>query len=158
MDHLIQQKLIMMDLNEVPEGHTPVDSDIYIPHAARLRKFLSAEDQDGIISPSSIIRVHISAPTLGKYMVEKALELLGIAHTHGFGDTVELVTPAKRKVKKFRKTPYDRLSADTRNVLQDIRISEDEYKSSFTPTPNNTGVPENTNVLSDAESEANKEN
>ena len=92
MDHLIQQKLIMMDLNEVPEGHTSVDSDVYIPHAARLRKLLSAEDQDGIISPSSVTRAHISAPTLGKYKVEKALELFGVAHTHGYGDIVDIGT------------------------------------------------------------------
>ena len=118
-DHLIQQKLIMMDVNEVPEGHTPDDSDRYIPHATHLRKLLllSAEDQDGIISPSSVTRGHISEPTLGKYKVDKALELFGVAHTHGFGDTVELVTPTKRKVKRFRKTPYDLLLADARNVL-----------------------------------------
>ena len=98
MDHLIQQKLIMMDLNEVPEGHTPVNSDRHIPHATRLRKLLllSAEDQDGTISPSSITRAHISEPTLGKYKVDKALELFGVAHTHGFGDTVELITPILR--------------------------------------------------------------
>ena len=158
MDHLIQQKLIMMDLTEVPEGHTANNcATTYIPHAVHLRKLLllSAEDHDGTISLSSVTRGHISEPTMGKYKIDKALELFGVAHTYGFGSTVEQTTPPKRKVKKFRKTPYELLSADARSMLREIRVTEDEYRFSFTPKPTSccTEVPENSAI-----NETNKEN
>ena len=110
MDHLIQQKLIMVDLTEVPQSNGAngtATTSSHITHA------------------STMTRGHISEPVLGKYKVGKALELFDVAHTYSFGSTIDQVTP-RRKV-KFRKTPYDLLTADGRSVLRDMRITEDEY-------------------------------
>ena len=47
---------------------------------------------------------------------------------------VDEVTSTRRKVKKFRKNPYELLSSHARNIMREIRITKDEYKSSFTCT------------------------
>ena len=85
---------------------------------------------------------------MGKYKVEKALELFRVAADYGFGDTIDQVTPTKRRVKKFRKTPYSLLSTDARGILRDIRITENDYRSSFASsspyhvlTENNENIP-----------------
>ena len=46
-----------------------------------------------------------------KYKVDKALKLCALASDYGFGKLVDEVTPTRRKVKKFRKNPYDLLSS-----------------------------------------------
>ena len=66
--------------------------------------------------------------------MEKAIELCTIASHYGFGSMVDTVTPTRRKVRKFRKNPYEVLSADARDIMRDIRITEEEYRSSFTCT------------------------
>lgn len=72
---------------------------------------------------------------MGKYEAEKAFELFNVADKYGLGKTIDQLTPTNRRVKKFRKTPYDLLSADARSVLREIRITEDEYRSSFIAAP-----------------------
>ena len=138
MDYLIKQKLIMMDLKEITADTVPSGGmcTTSVAQPGRLRKLLllSTEDGQGIISPSNVTRGHISEPVLGKYKVEKALELCTLASDYGFGSMVDTVTPTKRKVRKFRKNPYEVLSSHARDIMRDIRITEDEYTSTFTCT------------------------
>lgn len=107
-----------------------------VPQASRLKKLLllSVEDPQGTISPSNLTRIHICEPVMGKYKVEKAIELCTLASDHGFGNLVDEVTSTRRKVKKFHKNPYELLSSHARIIMREIRITEDEYKSSFTCT------------------------
>ena len=135
IDYCIQQKIIMMDIAEVADSSVP--SIPSIQYAARLKKFilLSSEDEAGTISPSNVTRGHISECVLGKYKVEKAFELFDTADGYGLGKVIDTVTPTKRKVKKFKKKPYDLLSTEARQVLREIRVTEEEYRSSFTVLP-----------------------
>ena len=134
MDYLIKQKLIMMDTDEIgPDEPAAVDiSRGTNSNGDRLRKLLTlmTEDDDGHISPSKVAQ-HICAPTDGKYTVTNALKLFDCAQQLGFGVTVDQMTSTNRKVKKFRKRPYDLLSVDARKSLRDIRVTEDLYRSSF---------------------------
>ena len=102
MDYLIGQKLIMMDLKEVTADTVPSGSmcTASIAQAGRLKKLLllPIEDDQGTISPSSLTRGHISEPVLGKYKVEKAIELCTLASNYGFGNMVDTVKPTRRKV------------------------------------------------------------
>ena len=78
MDYLISQKLIMMDLEEVTANTIPSDDmcTTPVPQASWLKKLLlSVEDPQGTISPSNLTRSHICVPVMGKYKVEKAIEL-----------------------------------------------------------------------------------
>ena len=132
MDYLIEQKLIMMDLIEQTSIHTETDNGT-IHDAHRIRKLLVLPvEEDGHISPSKVAQKHICAPVDGKYTVHKAIELFQSASSLGFGASVEHIVPgSNRKVTKFRKIPYIRLSADARKALRQIRITEDEYRRSF---------------------------
>ena len=135
MDYLIKQKLIMMDVVEAgSSAHSTVP--LVYPNGERLRRLLifMSEDDEGHISPSKVAQKHICAPIDGKYTVSKALELFQSAETLGFGETVEQTTPTNRRVKKFRKTPYDLLTSDARSTLRQIRITEDTYRSFFRTT------------------------
>ena len=127
MDYLIEQKLIMMDLIEQTSIHTETNNGT-IHDAHRIRKLLVLPvEEDGHISPSKVAQKHICAPVDGKYTVHKAIELFQSASSLGFGASVEHIVPgSNRKVTKFRKTPYIRLSADARKALRQIRITEDE--------------------------------
>ena len=59
------------------------------------------------------------------------VELFQSASSLGFGASFEhTVSGSNRKVTKFRKTPYTRLSADACKALRRIRITE-EYSSTF---------------------------
>lgn len=147
MDYLIRQKLIMMDLKEVTADTVPsgdMCTTYNIAQAGRLKRLLLLpnEDDQGTISPSSLTRGHISEPVLGKYKVEKAIELCALASNYGFGSMVDTVTPTRRKVKKFRKSPYEVLSSDARDIMRDIRVTEDEYRSSFTCTSTSNALAE----------------
>ena len=133
MDYLIQQKLIMMDVEEIGPGEIRADDDLAIPNSDRLRRLLTltTDDQEGHISPSKVAQMHICVPTDGKYSVSKALELFECAQSLGFGNTIHQMTSTHRKVKKFRKTPYELLSTEARKTLKDVRVTEDMYRSSF---------------------------
>ena len=87
-----------------------------IAQAGRIKKLLllPIEDDRGTISPSSLTRGHISESVFGKYKVEKAIELCTLASHYGFGSMVDTVTPTRRKVRKFRKNPYEVLTANAR--------------------------------------------
>ena len=87
----------------------------------RLRRLLTlmADNDDGHISPK-VAQKHICEPTDGKYSVSNALELFECAQQLGFGETVDQTTSTNRRVKKFRKTPYDLLSAEARKSLRDM--------------------------------------
>ena len=68
----------------------------------------------------------------GKFTVNEVIELFQSASSLGFGASIEHVVPgSNRKVIKFRKTPYTCLSADARKALRQIKITEDENRSTF---------------------------
>ena len=145
MDYLIQQKMIMMDLTERTSIHNEPDNG-NIREANRIRKLLVLPvDDDCHISPSKVAQKHICAPIDGKYTVHKAVELFQSASSLGFGASFEHTVPgSNRKVTKFRKTPYTRLSADARKALRQIRITEEEYSGTFpsgSSTPRGSSTP-----------------
>ena len=134
MDYLIKQKLIMMDASEVgPSDTTTPGQMAHVEEGDRLRRLLTlmTDDEAGHISPSKVAQKHICAPIDGKYSVSKAMDLFSVATNLGFGETIEQTTSTNRRVKKFRKTPYDILSAEARKTLRHIRVTEDMYRSSF---------------------------
>jgi hypothetical protein len=122
----------MMDLTEKTSINNEMDND-NIRDATRIRKLLVLPvDEDGHISPSKVAQKHICAPVDGKYTVQKAIELFQSASSLGFGASFEHVVPgSNRKVTRFRKSPYTRLSADARKALRQIRITENEYSGTF---------------------------
>ena len=61
------------------------------------------------------------------------MKLFDTVETLGFGKTVEQTTATNRRVKKFRKTPYDLFSNEAHTTLRQIRITEESYRS-FIPT------------------------
>lgn len=132
MDYLIKQKLIMMDALEIGPSDTTPGQMAHVEEGDRLRRLLTlmTDDEAGHISPSKVAQKHICAPTDGKYSVSKAMDLFSVAKNLGFGETIEQ-TSTNRRVKKFRKTPYDILSAEARKTLRHIRVTEDMYRSSF---------------------------
>ena len=132
MDYLVDQKLIMMDLIERTSTLSETENG-NIRDAKRIRKLLALPvEADGHISPSKVAQKHICAPVDGKYTVNRAIELFQSASSLGFGASIEHIVPgSNRKVVKFRKTPYTCLSADARKALRQIRITEDEYRSTF---------------------------
>ena len=114
----------MMDVDEIgPDEPAAVEvSRGTHSNGDRLRRLLTlmVDDDDGHISPSKVAQKHICAPTDGKYSVSKALELFEYANELGFGETVYQTISTNRKVNKFRKTPYDLLSAEARKTLREI--------------------------------------
>ena len=124
MDYLIKQKLIMMDVDEIgPDKPAAVEvSRGSHSNGDRLRRLLTlmADDDNGHISPSKVAQKHICAPTDGKYSVSNAIKLFKCAQQLGFGETVDQTTSTNRRVKKFRKTPYDLLSAEACKSLRDM--------------------------------------
>ena len=136
MDYLINQKLIMMDIVEIGPSDQPAVDNTDVPNSDKVRRLLTmiSEDDDGHISPSKVAQKHICAPICGKYSVTSAMKLFDTVETLGFGKTVEQTTATNRRVKKFRKTPYDLLSSEARTTLRQIRITEESYRSSFIPT------------------------
>ena len=129
MEYLIEQKLIMMDLTEKTSVCNDTDNGS-IREANSIRKLLVLPvEVDGHISPSKVAQKHICAPVDGKYTVHKAIELFQSASSLGFGAPV--IPGSNRKVTKFRKTPYTCLSTDARRALRYVRVTEDEYISSF---------------------------
>ncbi len=126
--HLSTQKMIMMGkaLNESS------DQETHIPQEQRLRKLLHIRiPADGFLTPSIIGHKHISERVGSSYPVTKAIELLGIAVDMGFGEFVEIETPSKRKVKKFKKRQLEDLDDTGRNNLKRMKISEEVYQDTF---------------------------
>ena len=136
-----KQKMMMMDLKERRADDPQTTQDEDVDSGSRLRKLLLMEMEDGHISPSKVAQKHICAPSNGRYPVSNAFELFDKATTYGFGNIIDLMTPSKRRVKKFRKTPYDCLPPRSLEILRKLNITNDEYHQTFlttsaaTPTP-----------------------
>ena len=92
------------------------------------------EMEDGHISPSKVAQKHICAPSNGRYPVSNAFELFDKATSYGFGNIIDVMTPSKRRVKKFRKTPYDCLPPRSLELLRKLKITNDEYQKTFRTT------------------------
>ena len=139
MDYLIEQKLIMMDLTEKTSVCNDTDNGS-IREANRIRKLLVLPvEVDGHISPSKVAQKHICAPVDGKYTFHKAIEWFQSASSLGFGAPVDLIIPGSNRKVKFRKTPYTCLSTHARGALRYVRVTEDEYRSSFPNEESSSG-------------------
>ena len=101
------------------------------------KMLLMSVEEDGQISPSKVAQKYICAATNGRYPVSNSYDLFESASKYGFGKMVDVMTPTRPRVKKFRKKPYDRLDTSSIGVLQKLRITQTEYEETFcsTPTP-----------------------
>ena len=141
LDYLCKQKMMMMDLKERRADDPQTTQDEDVDSGSRLRKLLLMEMEDGHISPSKVAQKHICAPSNGRYPVSNAFELFDKATTYGFGKIIDLMTPSKRRVKKFRKTPYDCLPPRSLEILRKLNITNDEYHQTFSTTSAVTHTP-----------------
>ena len=135
LDYLSKQKLMMMDLKErcADDSQTALDEEV--DSTTRLRKLLLMEMEDGHgISPSKVAQKHICAPSNGRYPVSNAFELFDKAASYGFDNTIDVMTPSKRRVKKFRKTLYDCLPPRSVEILRKLNITNDKYQQTFLTT------------------------
>ena len=150
LDYLCKQKLMMMDLKERCADDPQTTQDEEVHSATRLRKLLLMEMEDGhSISPSKVAQKHICAPSNGRYPVSNAFELFDKAASYGFGNTIDVMTPSKRRVKKFRKTPYDCLPPRSVEILRKLNITDDEYQQTFLTTSTITPTLSSPNDASD---------
>ena len=134
LDYLCKQKMMMMDLKESCADDPQTTQDEEVNSGSRLRKLLLMEMEDGHISPSKVAQKHICAPSNGRYPVSNAFELFDKATSYGFGNIIDVMTPSKRRVKKFRKTPYDCLPPRSLEILRKLKITNDEYQKTFRTT------------------------
>ena len=126
---------MMMDLKEwcADDPQTALDEEV--DSTTRLGKLLLMEMEDGHgISPSKVAQKHICAPSNGRYPVSNAFELFDKAASYGFDNTIDVMTPSKRRVKKFRKTLYDCLLPHSVEILRKLNITNDKYQQTFLTT------------------------
>ena len=139
-----------MDLKERCADDPQTTQDEEVHSATRLRKLLLMEMEDGhSISPSKVAQKHICAPSNGRYPVSSAFELFDKAASYGFGNTIDVMTPSKRRVKKFRKTQYDCLPPRSVEILRKLNIIDDEYQETFLTTSTITPTLSSPNDASD---------
>ena len=131
--------MMMMDLKETcVDPQTTQDEEVH--SGSRLRKLLLMEMEDGHISPSKVAQKHICAPSNNRYSVSNAFELFNKATGYGFGNIIDVTTPSKWRVKKFRKTPYDCLSPRPIEILCKLKITNEEYQETCRTTSSITAT------------------
>ena len=124
----------MMDLKEVGPNDVRSDEfdDLGRDISSQLKRFLMMDvEKDGEISPSKVAQNHVCAQVNGSYPVAQAQILFESAHSHGFGETVDTLTQNRRKIRRFRKTPYHRLESCAVRLLGKFAISEEQYNCTF---------------------------
>ena len=95
---------------------TIIKSQFQTPNACGSYFFYNLKTLMATSLHQKLHKKHICAPTDGKYMVVKALELFRSASSMGFGKQVDRVVPTtNKKVTRFRKTPYPLLSTEEYN-------------------------------------------
>ncbi len=105
--HFNKQKLIAL-------GFT--DGDVTSPTKTvsnRVARLLSMDSRygDGILHLSDVCQKHISEKVGSSYPVSKATELVNTAAHLGYGEVIEVSTPNRRAITRFRKRKLSDLSA-----------------------------------------------
>lgn len=135
--HFNSQKFIMLGLEESHD-----DNNLVIPK--KVVKVLSIEtkNNDGIILPSEVSQKHISEKVGPSYPIAKAVEILEQAVQLGFGTMEDILTPNKRKTKRFRKRPLSDISEECKQELKRAHISDEVYGRAFLPQDNSNPITE----------------
>ena len=136
INHLNQQKLIIVGKDGSTDKSTSLDGDSTCSRDKVKRVLTSVPvASNGLINPSTLGQKHISEKVGSSYPVKKAIELLKKVSEMGFGEMVDVETPTKRKVSKFRKRQLQDLPDNAVTLLKKLKITDEEYSNTFNSSP-----------------------
>ena len=145
MNYVIEQKFALMKeevkIIALPEGKVNTGLDVLDKNPRYLGKFLTFKNNE--IQASDVSQFRLMPPTpksatdpnnKNKYPVERCKKFMKEVAEAGFGTIHEIQRGGLRKALTFRKRSYDELGNEQVETLKRLKINEECYSASQTPS------------------------